>query len=132
MNVAQLLQLFLFTQNHKIVKPLLPNVIIVRGFPQTCLVGQVPCPELAQHLAREPLFEHLNDSRNSATGRFADEKMNVLGHKHVSHHDKLVATSDLLKDFQEPVAPARFAEDRLAMIAATRDEVEVPGVIFSS
>ena len=58
--------------------------------------------------------------------------MNVLGHNHIPDHDNLVATSDLLKDFQEGVAVTRLAENRLAMVAATGDEMKMSGVVLSS
>jgi hypothetical protein len=58
--------------------------------------------------------------------------MNVLGHNHIPDHDKLVTTSDLLKDFQETVAAMSLAENRLAVIAATGDEVKMSGVVLSS
>jgi hypothetical protein len=44
MNVAQLLQFFLFVQNHKIVKPLLPYVLILHSLlPQTGLLECAWC-----------------------------------------------------------------------------------------
>jgi hypothetical protein len=132
MNIAQLLHFFLFAQNHKIVKPLLPYVSIIHGLPQTGWLGLVSRPQLAQYLAREPLLEYLHNSRHAASLRFADEKMNVLRHNHISDHDKLVTTSDLVKDFQQPVAAARLTEHRRAMIAAAGDEVEMSRIVFSS
>ena len=56
----------------------------------------------------------------------------MLGHYHIPDHDKLVTTPDLLKDFQEAVAATRLAENRLAVIAATGDEVKMSGVVLSS
>jgi hypothetical protein len=132
MDVTQLLQLFLFAQHHKIVKPLLPYVSILYGLPQTGLLGQVSRPSLAHHLARETLLQNLHDSGNIAAVRLADEKMNVLGHNHIPDHDKLVATTQLLKDSQKPIAPTGVAEHRIATIAATGDEVEMSGIVFSS
>jgi hypothetical protein len=58
--------------------------------------------------------------------------MNVLGHNHIPDHDKLVTTSDLLKDFQKAVAATCLAENRLAVIAATGDEVKMSGVVLSA
>jgi hypothetical protein len=58
--------------------------------------------------------------------------MNVLGHYHIPDHDKLVTASDLLEDFQEAVAATRLAENRLAVIAATGDEVKMSGVVLSA
>jgi hypothetical protein len=58
--------------------------------------------------------------------------MNVLGHNHIPDHDELETTSDLLKDFQEAVAATCLAENRLAVIAATSDEVKMSGVVLSS
>jgi hypothetical protein len=58
--------------------------------------------------------------------------MNVLGHNHIPDHNKLVAPSDLLKDFQEAIAATGFAENRVPVIAATRDEVKMSGVVLSS
>jgi hypothetical protein len=58
--------------------------------------------------------------------------MNVLWHNHIPDHEKLVATSDVLKDFQEAVAVTRLAENRPAMIAATGDEMKMSGIVLSS
>jgi hypothetical protein len=58
--------------------------------------------------------------------------MNVLRHYHIPDHDKLVTASDLLEDFQEAVAATRLAENRLAVIAATGDEVKMSGVVLSA
>ena len=58
--------------------------------------------------------------------------MNVLGHKHIPDHDKLVTMSDLLKDFQQAVAVTLLAENRLAVIAPTGDEVKMSGVVLPS
>jgi hypothetical protein len=56
----------------------------------------------------------------------------VLGHYHISDHDKLVTMSDLFKDFQQAVAAALLAENRLAVITATGDEVKMSGVVLPS
>jgi hypothetical protein len=58
--------------------------------------------------------------------------MNVLGHYHIPDHDKLVTTSNLLKDFQQAVAVTLLAENRLAVIAATGDEMKMSGVVLSA
>jgi hypothetical protein len=58
--------------------------------------------------------------------------MNVLGHYHIPDHDKLVTMSDLFKDFQQAVAVTLLAENRLAVIAATGDEVKMSGVVLPS
>jgi hypothetical protein len=49
----------------------------------------------------------------------------------IPDHDKLGTTSDLLKDFQQAVAVTLLAENRLAVIAATGDEVKMSGVVLS-
>jgi hypothetical protein len=58
--------------------------------------------------------------------------MNVLGHNHIPDHDELVTSSNLLKDFQEAVAATWLAENRLAVIAATGDEVKMSCAVLSS
>jgi hypothetical protein len=55
--------------------------------------------------------------------RFADQKMNVLGHNHVSDNHELIATAHLLQHGQEQIATPRCAEQRLPPVTTAGDEM---------
>src|SRR5208282_928323 len=51
--------------------------------------------------------------------------MNVVGHRHIADHHKLIALPDLLEDLQEQIAPARACQPGLAMITTTGEKMEI-------
>jgi hypothetical protein len=51
--------------------------------------------------------------------------MNVVGHRDVADHHKLIALTDFFEDFEEQVAPFWVCQPRLAMIRTTGEEVEI-------
>ena len=57
--------------------------------------------------------------------------MNVLRHDHVADDDEGVALSYLLQDHKEKIAPTRAAQEGLSSIAATGNEMKVPGSVIS-
>jgi hypothetical protein len=108
----------------EVVEPLLPNVFcgIVPLRPG---VGTRVTPHLSQHLSGKPLFQHLHHLGRIAFLRFADQKVKVLGHDHVSHHHKFVGDAGLFQDLQEQSAPGRRAQSRTPLIATARDQMKV-------
>ncbi len=84
---------------------------------------------VTQHLASEALFEHLYDRGLSPALGFSDEQVKVLRHDHITHHDEVIPTANLLEDLQEQVAPARSTKKRARVITAAGDEMQMSGLV---
>jgi hypothetical protein len=76
-----------------------------------------------QNAARKAEFKSLHDRRRSSLLRFADQKVNVLGHDHVPDYDKRIAAAHLFQHGEKQVATPRRAEQRLPPITTASDEM---------
>ena len=85
------------------------------------LAGIKPSPQLA----RDALFQNLHHGRRRSGLGLGDEQMNMLGHHHIAHQQKLVLCADIIQDFQEEIAVTRARQQRTPLVAATRYEMKV-------
>jgi len=84
---------------------------------------------LAMQDLGETFFDYLHHDGRVFDLRLGDEKVEVLGHDHVSDNYEAVSQPCLLQNPQEQVAPLRGSQLRLAMIATTGNEVEVVSTV---
>jgi hypothetical protein len=73
----------------------------------------------------------LHDRRGGLLLRFADQKVNVLGHDHVTGYDEPIPPTHPLQHAQKKVTAVRRAEQRLPPITTARDEMKVPGAVVA-
>jgi hypothetical protein len=69
--------------------------------------GIARCAQLSQEPAGESLFDRLHYFGGIAALRFAQQKVDVLGHHHVADDHKTVATAHSLQNLQEEIAMLR-------------------------
>ena len=62
---------------------------------------------------------------------FADEKVNVFGHDHITGDDELISTAHPFQFGQEQIAVVRRAENGLSPITTAGDEVQVSGAVVA-
>jgi phosphoribosylcarboxyaminoimidazole (NCAIR) mutase len=73
----------------------------------------------------------VNQLGNSALPRFADEKMNVLGHHNIPCHYKMVASAHPLQSLFKEFARRRYTQILEAVIATEGEEMKTPGAFVS-
>jgi hypothetical protein len=82
--------------------------------------------------APQTLFQSLHHDRRIAARRFAEEQVHVLGHDHVTNHDKAIAAADLLQHLEKEIAwilPA--TQQRASLITTGGDKVQVSGAVVT-
>ncbi len=77
------------------------------------------------HLLRKTLLDDLHDHRGIADFRLRDEYMKVFGHNDISVDDEAIFSTRFFQEIDESISTFRCAQDRLASIAATGDEMQV-------
>ena len=97
-------------------------------FEKYFLCGILPAFPLKDAL-RIALLKHLHDRGRVTDFRFTDQQMKMLGHDHVSQHDKAIAHPRLFQNAQEQIAPPGAIEPPMALITAASDEVQVAVMI---
>jgi hypothetical protein len=63
--------------------------------------------------------------------RFADQQMKVFGHDHIADDHKLIAPADLFEDLEKKIAALSAAQQGLATITTTGDEMQVSGAVVA-
>ena len=121
-HIAQFFDAFSFRPHVEVVEALLPDVLW-SVLKQSVLRGVALPFRLFQNSPRKTEFERLHHRRWVLFLRFADEKMNVFGHDHVSDDDKLIATAHLLEHGQKQAPTLRSSEPGLAAIATAGNEM---------
>src|SRR5579864_7303128 len=104
---------------------LAPNVeIVISGLPERRL-------GLLAQLLRHALLEHLQGGPESAPLRFADEKVNVLGHYDVPHDVETVPAPCLFQGADHCIPRTGSVKQRSPMVTTERDEVEITCLLVS-
>ncbi len=130
MHVVQLLDPLVLGPNIEVIKPLLPDVLW-DSVQQRGLRRIASTLRLYHDASRESKLKRLHYDRGVPLLRFTDQKMNVLGHDHITDNDELVALAHPLQHGQEHIATARRGEKRLSPITAAGDEMQVSGSIVA-
>ena len=132
MDVAQLLDPFLFSPDVEVVKPSLPEMmrsslvhIETGGAPGLADVARPGNPGTFQ-AATEPELESLHRDRQSRPLWLGDQQVYMLGHHDISQDHKPVTTSHPLQHLENQVAAGRIAQQRLAVITTEGEKVEIP------
>jgi len=73
----------------------------------------------------EGLFQGGQHQRRISTLRLGEEKMDMLGHDHVTNDYKLMTLADLLHDVKEEIPSAGRAEKWTALITTCGNKVRV-------
>jgi hypothetical protein len=117
MHVSQLLNLFLRAPQIEIVETTLPE----------------PTGEFASkgQPTRDAQLHGLNYLRGIAYLRFRNQQMYVFGHDYVSDDGKAIANAHQFEDSQYQVAARGSAQQRLAPVAAPRDEMETSRAVIT-
>src|SRR5271155_1328714 len=122
MHVTQFFGAFVFRPNIEIVEAFLPDVL--RRVVEETVLLRIALPfRLCQHSPRKAEFERLHHNRRVLLLRFADQKMDMLRHNHISDNDELVATAHLLQHGQKQITTPWRAEQGLTAITTAGDEV---------
>jgi len=107
MHVAEFLDAFVFGPYVEVIEPFLPDVLRGMGMPhfsrfsRSGIVAHSESLRIRDYAARKSKFESLHHGRRSFYLRFADQKVNVLGHDHVTDDDELIAPAHLLQHSQQ-------------------------------
>ncbi len=128
-HVVQLLDPLLPAPHVEIIETSLPKTprrLCGRFLPQTQLIRAAPSSRLLPEPARYTLLQDLHHRRRRANLRLRNQKMNVLGHHHVSGHAELVSLPNFAQDFQEEIALARRAQEWPAAVATARNKMQMP------
>ncbi|HEX4074620.1 MAG TPA: hypothetical protein VHX49_04395 [Candidatus Acidoferrales bacterium] len=97
--------------------------------PTSASAGRHAPPHASPRRAGDALFQHLHHRRRSADARLADEQVNMFGHHAVAEQREVVSVSDVAQDIEEEGTRCLGAQQRQAMVAAARDEVQVAGTV---
>jgi hypothetical protein len=90
------------------------------------LLPQIPRPLIGLvHFASKPHLQDLHYRGGVSDLRFGDEQVEVLRHYHIPDYFEAVNGSDFFEEVQEEVAAYRTREERLTVVTAAGDEVEV-------
>ena len=110
MHVTQLFYPLFLREHDEVVEAMLPHVSVGKwNLPQGGLPWVNPGQRPIQQLPCERLFQNLHHYRGIAALRFAEQKMNVLGHHDVSNHHETVPPPYPLHDFKKQIATLRGA-----------------------
>jgi hypothetical protein len=80
-------------------------------------------------LVRRILLKHLQDSRQSAAFRFADEQVNVFGHDHIAANEESVPLAHTFQGLLEDVTGVRVSQQRVSMMTTEGYEMETLGLL---
>ena len=83
------------------------------------------CRSSPVQLARDVLFEHLQNFRWIGSFWFAHQQVHVLGHYYVSDEPESESRPDLIEVFDKAISRPRDAKQGPAAITAKGDEVKV-------
>lgn len=71
------------------------------------------------------MLEYLNDFRGRAARWFADQQMNVIGHKHVTHQCKLEPRADFSEDLRRDISAADGGKELSALVASESNKMKI-------
>src|SRR5579863_57332 len=132
MHVAQFLHPLLFSKDHEVIEPMLPNMPFLPGCGPHAVLPQVAVrTKFPQKTPRKTLFKRLHHDGRVGSLRLADQQMHMLGHDHISNHDKTIALADLFQYLEEQVAMLAAAQQGSSLIATGSDEVQVSGAVIA-
>ncbi len=141
MHISKFLDAFVLGPNVEIVEPFRPDMLRgnrrarwvrlgvrewVRHFSRFSRSGFRGHPKssiLCDYASRKTNLKSLHNGRRSLLLRFANQKVNMFRHDHVTNHDKLIASAHLLQNSKKQIATARSAEQLLPPITTARDEM---------
>jgi hypothetical protein len=63
--------------------------------------------------------------------RFAEEQVHVLGHDHVTDHDKTIAAADLFQHLEKEIAILPATQQGAPLITTGGDKVQVSGAVVT-
>jgi hypothetical protein len=117
MHIFQLLDLFALTPKVEIVEAALPNVMkSVRG------TGQP---------SRKSQLYRLHHGRWIGNLGLRNEKMDMLRHHDIANHSEAISVSHLLQHGEQQVPPRCAMEQRLALVATPRNQVQTPRAVVT-
>ena len=141
MHISKFLDAFVFGPNVEIVEPFRPDMLRgnrrarwvrlglqtgVRHFSRLSrsgLCGHVESAVLGDYASSKAKFKSLHNRRRSLLLRFADQKVNMFRHDHVTNNDELIASAHLLQNSKKQIATRRSAKQLLPPITTARDEM---------
>ena len=86
----------------------------------------------AEKLSGKALLQHLQDNGGISALRLCEQKVDMLGHNHVSDDHEAVTTADLFEDLEKQIAPWFGVEQRTTLVTTEGDEVQIAGAVVSS
>ena len=113
-HIAELFDALVFGEDVEVVVAALPELIA-----------------LAFEATRGFAFEDTEQGGQWNVGRFAQEKVDVLGHEDVAADVEMVAFAEGFEDFFEGLFGVGRSEEWEALVTAKGDEVEVAGLLIA-
>jgi len=129
MDVAKLLNSLALCPDIKVVEPSLPERIRKNwGAPGLAAFAR-PGNAGTFQTADEPEFKCLHGSGDGCPLRFRDQQMYMLGHNDITQHDKPISAANPFQYLQKHVATRCIVQQRLAVITAKCEKVEIPRAV---
>jgi len=78
------------------------------------------------------LLEDLQNDRGVGALGFSDEQVDVFGHDHISHDNKLISAANLFEDFEEKISSGLRVQKATSLVTAEGNEMKISGAVVSS